>query len=93
MLETRGPELGVQGRTEVLLNQAKAMLTLGRATQAEAKVDSARALIESHGLDRMQDYLGIFQGIRQWADGGSLGVMRGVELFRRSLLSAFEAGA
>ncbi len=78
-------------RAELLLHSAEACLLMDDA-RAQEFVDQARSLIEQHELTGLEGYQGMLRARLQWQEGGSVGVMAGTELFRRSLLQTAEAG-
>ena len=79
-------------RTEVLLALAEAALHSGLKTSAVGHLDAARRNIETAGLADLEDHHGILRARLRWIEGGTVGVMGGVELFRRHLLAAAKAG-
>lgn len=79
-------------RTEAHLAAAEALLQLDRWPRAQVELDAARRLIEEAGLSDLEHHQAMMRARLQWAQGGNLEKMAGVELFRRSLMSAQSSG-
>lgn len=79
-------------RTEAHLASAEALLQLDRPQDAQVNLDDARRLIEESGLSDLEHHQAMLRARLQWAQGGNLEKMAGVELFRRSLHAAQSAG-
>ncbi|QDG50470.1 GAF domain-containing protein [Persicimonas caeni] len=79
-------------RAELLLHSAEACLLKEDLVRSHEFIDEARSLIEGHELTGLEGYHGMLRARLQWEEGGSVGVMAGIELFRRSLLQTAEAG-
>lgn len=88
------PRLGA-GRhqvAEVELAVAESALLVRDAPEAALRLDQARTVIEEGKFIDLDHLHGILRARLQWLEGGSLGTMAGIELFRRSLLAAEESG-
>ncbi len=90
-------DLSASQRAEIMLAAAEALLRLqlrGEADSAGVQqyLDGARAIIDEHSLSDLGHHHGILRARFQWSEGGELGVMAGIELFRRHLRGAHETG-
>lgn len=79
-------------RAELLLHAAEASLHAEDLEASQSYLDDARRVIEEEQLSDLEAYQGMLRARLQWTERGSLGVMAGIELFRRSLLEAADAG-
>lgn len=87
-------ELGARQHqiAEVQLAIAEAALLARDPTEAGRRLDDARRMIEESKFADLEHYHGILRARLQWLEGGALGTMAGIELFRRNLLQAEESG-
>ena len=92
ILADEGLRLTPAQQAETRLSLAEAALQDGDPAGAAPYLDEARRMIEEHALDDLEHHHGILRARLQWAEGGELGTMAGIELFRRHLLAAKEAG-
>ncbi len=88
------PSLRLSGaqQVEIRLSLVEAALQTGDLGEAGRLLAEARRLIDEHDLDDLEHHHGILRARLQWAEGGELETMAGIELFRRHLLAAEEAG-
>ncbi len=86
------PGVGAAQLASLLLHGAEAAMQARRLPEAADHLDRARDLIEAESLADLEHHQGILRARQQWTDGGTLGTMAGIELFRRHLLGAAQAG-
>jgi transcriptional regulator with GAF, ATPase, and Fis domain len=79
-------------RAELLLHSSEACLLIEDLSHSQQLLDEARTLIEHDELTGLEGYHGMLWARLQWEEGSSVGVMAGIELFRRSLMQTAEAG-
>ncbi|MEM1348677.1 MAG: GAF domain-containing protein, partial [Myxococcota bacterium] len=90
-MQTHAAAITPQRRVELLLHQSAVHLDREDVRAARRTLDEARALIEEHDLKIPRSYHGVLRARLEWMDGDTVGTMAGIELFRRSLLSAAQA--
>lgn len=88
----RNEGLSTQLRAELQLHSVEVLIQEDRADEAQQLINDARQLIDKHQIAPLQDYHGILRARLQWIDGSATGLMGGIELFRRRLLSAMDTG-
>lgn len=84
--------IGAHQRARLLLGSAEAFLQLERCDEVRGRIEEARRSIEAGRLADLESLHGILRARHQWVDGKTPGTMASIELFRRHLLRAAEAG-
>jgi transcriptional regulator with GAF, ATPase, and Fis domain len=79
-------------RAELELALSQSHLSLGNLVEATHHLNSARKHIEDEKLTDHEPLHGMLRARLQWSDGSNLNTLGGIELFRRSLRSAYESG-